>query len=188
MKRLFKIILIALVFFSSCKKSKPDFPLQENDIVRIPVGGGDVPFFVPKSYNSNTGNYLLSEGRIVFSPQTFERTETLYREYYFVSAGSIPNVLINNNQKGIAFFKCSANQLSKDALVKFPFENVSMFNSVQKYKPYRIKIDNTSNMIPDLNDSTRWEELPIIKIDSTLKQVHFLSREFNNYVYCIAKR
>jgi hypothetical protein len=188
MKKIKTIFLIILILFSSCKKSKPNFPLPTDKAVQIKSGGNEISFFVPKSYNSNTGDYLLAEGSIVFSPQSCINNETLYSEDYMVGSGTIPNVLINNNQKGVVYFNCSTNILLKDALVKFPFENVSMFNAIQKYKPYRIKIDNISNMLIDLNDASRWEELPIIKIDSVKRQVHFYSREFQSYVYCVAKR
>ncbi|MFN5182739.1 MAG: hypothetical protein ACK5D5_06910 [Bacteroidota bacterium] len=188
MKNFFYIICGFFIFLQSCKKSKPDYPLTTDKVVQIQSSGCEITFSVPRAYNTNTQNYVLTEGSIVFSPLSCLSNETIFREYYFVHSGDIPNVVINNNQNGIAFFKCSINELLKDALVKFPFENVNLFNSVQQYKPYRIKIDNFSNMLTDMKDSTKWEPLPIIKIDSIHKQVHFYSRKFDGYVYCIAKR
>lgn len=188
MKNIFYLIPLFLSILLSCKKSKPDFPLPPDKAVQIQTSGCEIGFFVPRAYNSSTGNYILTDGSIVFSPQSCVSNETLFREYYFVSSGSVPNITINNNQKGVAYFKSSINVLLKDALVKFPFENVNMFNSTQNYKPYRIKIDNISNMLVNLNDTSRWEALPIIKIDSVHKQVHFYTRELNSYIYCIAKR
>ena len=188
MKTIKYFYIPALFLLLSCKKQRPDFPLAAEGSAYILTTECQLKFSVPKSYNQTTGSYLLEEGEILFNAQSCEKQEVLFSTHYIVSSGSIPNVIINGNQKGIAFFKCTTDQLLKDALVKFPFQSVSMFNSIQQYKPYRIKIDNTGKMLESLNDPNKWEELTIVKIDSTKRQVHFHSKSFNNYVYCIAKR
>lgn len=178
--------LFLLLF--SCSEYKKNVTLTDSATRQITTAGGQTEFYVPKAYNSSTGTYYVVKGYLNVEPNSFPVNQSFYSFYFLVSPSNLPGVLINNNQKGLVYFESSCAQLEKDALVRFPFESVSMFNTTQNYKPYRIKISNSSHMLTDLKDSTKWEALPIVRIDSTLKLVHFYTKELDGYVYCVAKR
>ena len=178
---------------NSCKKARPDYPLNSNHTIKISPQGSEISFRVPSGHISlgpskGSFNYSLSSGIIEFFPESVESSETLYFTYFVAPSSKTTHFKFSSQNKGLAYFNTSATQIKYDALVKFPVDNINLLNSFYQFKPYRIKVDNIWNITASLNDLNRWEEIPIAKIDTAQSQLHFYTREFGSYIYCIAKR
>ncbi len=182
-----KISIIALFAFliTSCNKDNVDYAVPDDQKLQIEAGGSEISFFVPTSYNSSTNTVYVAYGYLTTEAGAVPNNQSFFWRKYMLNTGDVPNTNVYKN--GIVFFSTSADSLAKDGLVKFPFTNSIIFNAVQRYKPYRIKITNNGYMLQDLQNRSKWEELPITRIDTAAGLVHFKSNQFDSYVYCLAQ-
>lgn len=179
--------VLSLLVFCACNKDHTEYFIPEEKKLQIKSGGSELSFYVPDSYDSVANVVYVKYGYLSVEPGSVKTNQSFFWKHYMVETGDIPNTYINGGKNGLVFFTSSAESLDKDALIKFPFNNVTIFNQTHNYKPYRIKISNVSAMLSDLKTRSNWEELAITRIDTTAKLVHFKTDQLDSYIYCLAK-
>lgn len=187
-QKLKSTFLFVVALLVSCSKDHKDYIVPDNLKLQLSPAGSTIQIYVPYAYDPGNSSYALAFGEIVAEAGTVNQTESFFFDPKRVGSADLPaGVSINSGQNSLCFFMSSAEVLNKEILIKFPFYNVTYFSN-PRTKPYRIKVTNINNLLSDLKDTAKWEPMPIIKIDSVNKLVHFKSDKLDNYLYCIGRK
>jgi hypothetical protein len=171
--------LVVLFAFSGCKKEK----LFGEDTDSMLFGKeGRSYTFTAQVYSNLNPLYLDIPAEAVQ-----ENSTLLYFQYKLANYNGLDSFLIDGPNAIINLFSSSAQVLQKPASIRFPFTFAVNFTMSSGYRPYKIKYADIKDIMPSLNDPSRWEQIPSFTYDNTTKYISFDITDLNA-IYVIAKK